>query len=120
MLRKRVKTSFYIDDERLAKLKEISRPTMIPMSALMRKPVDYMIKARARLAHLINASLGSKTRRGGASQESSRRDVHIERPDAEIADDSKCAKSVLESGPLWYALCTMPLPSRSEKKRADL
>ena len=45
---KQIKCSFYTDPERLAKLKEISRRTMIPMSALMRKALDHVIREYSR------------------------------------------------------------------------
>jgi hypothetical protein len=41
---KQTKTSFYIEPERLAKLREISKRTMIPMSALLRRAIDIVIK----------------------------------------------------------------------------
>lgn len=40
---KKVKTSIFIGSEQLAKLKAISRNTMIPMSALMRRALDLVI-----------------------------------------------------------------------------
>ena len=45
---KQIKASFYTDPERLAKLKEISCRTMIPMSALMRKALDHVIREYSR------------------------------------------------------------------------
>jgi hypothetical protein len=41
---RQTKTSFYIDPERLAKLREISRRTMVPLSALVRRGVDLVIQ----------------------------------------------------------------------------
>jgi hypothetical protein len=41
---KQTKTSFYIDPDRRAKLKEISKRTMIPMSALLRRAIEIVIK----------------------------------------------------------------------------
>jgi hypothetical protein len=45
---RQTKTSFYIDADRLVKLREISRRTMIPMSALLRKAVDQVIREYSR------------------------------------------------------------------------
>jgi hypothetical protein len=47
MPRKQTKTSFYIDQPRLAKLREISKRTMVPLSALVRRGVDLVIKEYA-------------------------------------------------------------------------
>ena len=39
----KIKTSIYLNKERLAALKTISNSTLIPMSALIRKGVDMVI-----------------------------------------------------------------------------
>jgi hypothetical protein len=41
---KLLKTSFYIDEERLRRLKEVSDRTMIPMARLIRKAVDRILE----------------------------------------------------------------------------
>lgn len=41
---KQVKTSFYLDADLLRRFKEVSDRTMIPMSRLLRKAVEQIIK----------------------------------------------------------------------------
>ena len=41
---KKTKTSFYVDEDTLEKLKEISERTMIPMARLLRKAIENIIK----------------------------------------------------------------------------
>jgi len=48
MPRKQIKCCFYCDPERVKKLREISRKTYIPMSALMRLALDSIIAKYAK------------------------------------------------------------------------
>lgn len=42
--KKKVKTSLYIDNERMTKLRALSERTLIPISALMRKGIDLVLQ----------------------------------------------------------------------------